>query len=201
MASPGRPRSGRSLRNEALRAGIAGNRHRSKATTTMMDQQNLEPVRPASADPAVALAEMLGQLPKPVADKAVAKTSVEELAQELGLKLGDQNELTIRRIKRGKNYSFVRANGTRIKHVGIIRRLNRMAMPPAYRDVRYAADPSSHLQAVGVDAAGRLQYRYHADWEKVREQRKAHRLGKLVAALPKTRRNVSMHLAGEEPTR
>jgi DNA topoisomerase I len=168
----------------------------------MMDQQNLEPVRPASADPAVALAEMLGQLPKPVVDKPViAKTSVEELAQELGLKLGDQNELTIRRIKRGKNYSFVRANGTRIKHVGIIRRLNRMAMPPAYRDVRYAADPNSHLQAVGIDAAGRLQYRYHADWEKVREQRKAHRLGKLVAALPKIRRNVSMHLAGQEPTR
>jgi DNA topoisomerase-1 len=168
----------------------------------MMDQQNLEPVRPASADPAVALAEMLGQLPKPVADKAVvAKTTVEELARELGLKLGDQNELTIRRIKRGKNYSFVRANGTRIKHVGTIRRLHRMAVPPAYRDVRYAADPSSHLQAVGIDAAGRLQYRYHADWEKVREQRKAHRLGKLVAALPKIRRNVSMHLAGEEPTR
>jgi len=95
----------------------------------------------------------------------------------------------------------VRANGTRIKHVGIIRRLNRMAMPPAYREVRYAADPSSHLQAVGIDAAGRLQYRYHADWEKVREQRKAHRLGKLVAALPKIRRNVSKHLAGQEPTR
>jgi DNA topoisomerase I len=168
----------------------------------MMDQQNLEPARPASADPAVALAEMLGQLPKPAAGKpVVVKTSVEDLAQELGLKLGDQNELTIRRVKRGKNYSFVRANGTRIKHVGIIRRLTRMAMPPAYREVRYAADPSSHLQAVGIDAAGRLQYRYHADWEKVREQRKAHRLGKLVAALPKIRRNVSMHLAGEEPTR
>jgi DNA topoisomerase I len=168
----------------------------------MTDQQNLEPVRPASADPAVALAEMLGQLPKSTAEKPlVVKTTVEELAQELGLKLGDQNELTIRRIKRGKNYSFVRANGTRIKHVGIIRRLNRMAMPPAYRDVRYAADPNSHLQAVGIDAAGRLQYRYHADWEKVREQRKAHRLGKLVAALPKIRRNVSKHLAGDEPTR
>jgi DNA topoisomerase I len=168
----------------------------------MMDQQNFEPPRPASADPAVALAEMLGQLPKPATEKPlVIKTSVEDLAQELGLKLGDQNELTIRRIRRGKNYSFVRANGTRIKHVGTIRRLNRMAVPPAYREVRYAADPSSHLQAVGVDAAGRLQYRYHADWEKVREQRKAHRLAKLVAALPKIRRNVSMHLAGEEPTR
>ena len=61
-----------------------------------------------------------------------------------------------------------------------------MAVPPAYRDVRYSADPSSHLQAVGIDAAGRLQYRYHVDWEKVREQRKAHRLARLVAALPKS---------------
>ncbi|HWZ39321.1 MAG TPA: DNA topoisomerase IB [Bradyrhizobium sp.] len=167
----------------------------------MMDQQNLEPAGPASADPAVALAEMLGQLPKPAAEKSTPKTSVEELAQELGLKLGDQNELTIRRIRRGKGYSFIRANGTQIRHAGTIRRLHRMAVPPAYREVRYSPDPSSHLQAVGVDAAGRLQYRYHADWEKVREQRKAHRLAKLVAALPKIRRNVSMHLAGEEATR
>jgi DNA topoisomerase-1 len=174
----------------------------------MTDQQNFEAQRPASADPAVALAEMLGQLPPPQAPAQVEppkpappKTTVEELAEELGLKLGDQNDLTIRRIKRGKAYSFIRANGTRIKHVGTIRRLNRMAVPPAYRDVRYAADPDSHLQAVGIDAAGRLQYRYHADWEKVREQRKAHRLGKLVAALPKIRRKVNMHLAGEEPTR
>src|SRR6185437_8750990 len=82
-----------------------------------------------------------------------------------------------------------------------IRRLHAMAVPPAYAEVRYSPDPNSHLQAVGRDAAGRLQYRYHADWEKVREQRKAHRLAKLVAALPKIRRNVSMHLAGEEPTR
>jgi DNA topoisomerase-1 len=170
----------------------------------MTDQQNYEAARPASADPAVALAEMLGQLPNLSVEKpapAVLKTSVEELAQELGLKLGDQNELTIRRIKRGKGYQFIRANGTQIRHAGTIRRLHRMAVPPAYRDVRYSPDPNSHLQAVGIDAAGRLQYRYHADWEKVREQRKAHRLAKLVAALPKIRRNVSAHLGGEEPTR
>ena len=76
-----------------------------------------------------------------------------------------------------------------------------MAVPPAYDEVRYAPDPNSHLQAVGRDAAGRLQYRYHSDWEKVREQRKAHRLARLVAALPKIRRNVSAHLSGDEPTR
>src|ERR1700740_3684381 len=167
----------------------------------MMDQQNLEPARPVSADPSLPLAEALGQLPQAPVAKPPPGASVEALVGELGLKLGDQNELTIRRIKRGKSYSFVRANGTAIRHAGTIRRLHRMAMPPAYREVRYSPDPNSHLQAVGVDAAGRLQYRYHADWEKVREQRKAHRLARLVAALPKIRRNVAKHLAGDEPTR
>ncbi|MEA2882292.1 MAG: topoisomerase [Bradyrhizobium sp.] len=154
----------------------------------MMDQQNFEAPRPASADSS------------PVAPQN-PPTSVESLAQELGLKLGDQNELTIRRIKRGKGYSFVRADGKAIRHPGIIKRLNSMAVPPAYEEVRYSPDPNSHLQAIGRDAAGRLQYRYHADWEKVREQRKAHRLARLVGALPKIRRNVSAHLSGDEPTR
>ncbi len=169
----------------------------------MMDQQNFEAARPASADPSLALAKALGQWPKKPAEKPnhAAKHSVEELAQELGLKLGDQNKLTIRRIKRGKRYSFVRANGSHVRDARTIRRLHAMAVPPAYVEVRYSPDPTSHLQAVGRDAAGRLQYRYHADWEKVREHRKAHRLAKLVAALPKIRRNVSAQLAGEEPTR
>jgi DNA topoisomerase-1 len=192
----------------------------------MMDQQNFEAARPASADPdAVALAKALGQWPKAppaikspaikapparkakpssVADRLAAKAaapSVESLAEEHGLKLGDQNELTIRRIRRGKSYSFVRANGRPIRHTGTIKRLHSMAVPPAYAEVRYSPDPSSHLQAVGRDAAGRLQYRYHSDWEKVREHRKAHRLARLVAALPKIRRNVSMHLSGDAPTR
>src|ERR1700689_1777642 len=169
----------------------------------MTDEQNLEAVRPDSADPAVALAEALGQLPKTPAAKPnlTGKTSVEALASELGLKLGDQNELTIRPTKRGKSYSFVRANGTAIRHTGTIKRLHSMAVPPAYAEVRYSPDPNSHLQAVGRDAAGRLQYRYHADWEKVREHRKAHRLGRLGAARPKIRRHVSMHLVGGGPTR
>jgi DNA topoisomerase-1 len=169
----------------------------------MMDQQNFSASRPRAADPEMALAVALGQWPKPQSTKPKLNgaVSVESLAKELGLRLGDQNQLTIRRIKRGKGYSFVRANGSHIRDARTIRRLHAMAVPPAYRQVRYSPDPASHLQAVGVDAAGRLQYRYHADWEKVREQRKAHRLAKLVAALPKIRRNVSAILSGEEPTR
>jgi DNA topoisomerase-1 len=176
----------------------------------MTDQQNFEALPPGVADPEVALAKALGQWPKPDRSKpaggavraaALHAPSVETLASELGLKLGEPNQLTIRRVRRGKNYSFVRANGSHIRDPKTIRRLHAMAVPPAYADVRYSPDPNSHLQAVGRDAAGRLQYRYHADWEKVREHRKAHRLAKLVAALPKIRRNVSMHLAGEEPSR
>lgn len=154
----------------------------------MMDQHNFAPAVPSDDDSIVVVAHAPGN-------------SVESLASELGLKLGDQHDLTIRRIKRGKSYSFIRANGTAIKHAGTIKRLNAMAVPPAYEDVRYATDPTSHLQAVGRDAAGRLQYRYHLDWEKVREQRKAHRLTRLVGALPKIRRSVSQHLSGDAPTR
>jgi len=168
----------------------------------MMDQHNFERAKTVPDDPAAALAEALGQGPKtPPKAKLNSKSSVEELAEEVGLTLGDQNELTIRRIKRGKGYSFVGADGKAIRDRGVIKRLNSLAVPPAYEDVRYSPDPNSHLQAVGRDAAGRLQYRYHSDWEKVREQRKAHRLARLVAALPKIRRNVSLHLSGEEPTR
>ena len=74
-------------------------------------------------------------------------------------------------------------------------------MPPAYEEVLYAADPRAHIQAIGRDAAGRLQYRYHADWEKVREQRKARRLQRLVEAMPRIRRAVNKHLGAAEPTR
>ncbi len=127
--------------------------------------------------------------------------SVGVLARKHGLKLADQSELTIRRVKRGKSYSFIRQNGKAVRDTSVVARLNSLAVPPAYDEVRYAADPAAHLQAVGRDAAGRLQYRYHADWERVRETRKARRLAKLVEALPKIRRSIAQHLAGETPSR
>src|SRR5262245_1637566 len=136
-----------------------------------MDQLNYETKRSGKADPEVALAKALGQWPPPSprdrtrrkSDPAKieltrsagpsAPISVEAHARELGLKLGEQNELTIRRIKRGKGYAFVRANGAHIRDAKTIRRLHAMAVPPAYREVRYSPDPNSHLQAVGRDAA------------------------------------------------
>lgn len=128
-------------------------------------------------------------------------SSVRRLAKKLGLKLGDQTAFDIRRVRRGKGYSFIRANGKTVRDAASIKRFNAMAVPPAYAEVRYASDPASHLQAVGRDAAGRLQYRYHPDWEKVRETRKARRLARLIEVLPTIRRSVARHLGGDAPTR
>ncbi|MCC6887055.1 MAG: DNA topoisomerase IB [Hyphomicrobiales bacterium] len=109
--------------------------------------------------------------------------------------------LTIRRVRQGRGWRYIDASGRTIRDAAVVRRLTRLAMPPAYDSVLYAEDPAAHLQAVGRDAAGRLQYRYHPDWEKVREQRKAHRLAKLAQSLPRIHKAIGRHLGEELPTR
>jgi DNA topoisomerase-1 len=110
-------------------------------------------------------------------------------------------DLVIRRRRNGKGFTYLGPGGRALRDSATLRRLKSLAVPPAYEDVLYADDPRAHLQAVGRDAAGRLQYRYHPEWEKVRERRKAKRLVALVEALPRIRRCVSKHLATGEPTR
>jgi DNA topoisomerase-1 len=119
----------------------------------------------------------------------------------LGLRYVSTDELTIRRKRVGTKFTFVSASGRTVRDASTRARLKRLAVPPAYEEVLYAADPRAHIQAIGRDAAGRLQYRYHPDWEKVRERRKARRLRRLVEALPRIRRAVNKHLGSAEPGR
>ncbi|HKA70963.1 MAG TPA: DNA topoisomerase IB [Xanthobacteraceae bacterium] len=139
--------------------------------------------------------------PAPSAPQRRRVSSTATLARRLGLRLVSAGALTIRRRRRGRGFSYYTEDGRLIRDRAQVRRLNALAVPPAYEDVLCAEDPSAHLQAIGRDAAGRLQYRYHPEWEKVREARKAHRLAQLVEALPRIRRSVAQHLAGQEPTR
>ena len=118
-----------------------------------------------------------------------------------GLRYIATDELTIRRRRKGDGFTFLSANGRTIRDAVTRARLKRLAVPPAYEDVLYAADPRAHIQATGRDAAGRLQYRYHPEWEQVRERRKARRLQRLVEALPRIRRAINKHLGPAEPTR
>lgn len=130
-----------------------------------------------------------------------APTSAIKLAKRLGLKYAAADTLTLRRIRKGTGFSYLDENGKPIRDLSTLTRLKSLAVPPAYEDVLYAVDANAHLQAVGRDAAGRLQYRYHPEWQKVREMRKAARLARFAEALPRIRRSVGQHLGGDEPTR
>jgi len=134
------------------------------------------------------------------AQKLSSQLAARALAR-LGLRYVSTDELTIRRKRIGDRFTFVSARGRTVRDEITRARLKRLAVPPAYEEVLYASDPRAHIQAIGRDAAGRLQYRYHAEWEKVREQRKARRLRRLVEALPRIRRAVNKHLGLAEPTR
>ncbi|WP_197062805.1 DNA topoisomerase IB [Bosea sp. UNC402CLCol] len=108
------------------------------------------------------------------------------------------DELVIRRVRRGRFFSYRDANDNRITDEEILARIRSLAIPPAYEDVRIADDPAAHLQAIGRDEAGRIQHRYHPDWEKVRERRKLKRLACLIAALPKLRARIAKDLRSRQ---
>jgi DNA topoisomerase-1 len=118
-----------------------------------------------------------------------------------GLRRVKTDQLRLQRRRRGAGFVYLDAEGKPLRDAGTIRRLKSLAVPPAYEDVRYAEDPRAHIQAIGRDAAGRLQYRYHPDWEKVREKVKARHLIDLIKALPRIRRRISQQLATLQPTR
>lgn len=122
-------------------------------------------------------------------------------ARRLGLHYVKRESLNIERRRHGDGFAYYDAKENHIENAGAVVRLNALAVPPAYESVRYASDPRAHLQAVGRDAAGRLQYRYHAEWEQVRESEKSARLSELVAVLPNIRRAVTTQLSGKEPTK
>jgi len=148
------------------------------------------------------LAESIaGGEPGAVAPPRKRGSSLAALANRLGIRLVGSDALAIRRHRRGKGFAYLAADGRPIRDPSVVRRLRSLAVPPAYHGVLYAEDPRAHLQAVGRDAAGRLQYRYHPEWEKVREARKARRLTRLVEALPRIRRSVARYLAAREPSR
>ena len=82
-----------------------------------------------------------------------------------------------------------------------IARLRKLAVPPAYRDVWICADPKGHLQALGRDARGRLQYRYHPDWRLVRDEAKFTKMLLFGRKLPELRARVAEDLASRGLTR
>jgi len=98
------------------------------------------------------------------------------------------------RRRHGRYWQYFDEKGERVTDRGTIERLNAIGLPPAYADAWFCKDPNGHLQATGIDARGRKQYRYHPDYRSRRDKKKYSGTLEFGAALPKLRRKVEQDL-------
>lgn len=105
-----------------------------------------------------------------------------------------------RRPVRG-GWGYWDADGNRITDRDEIDRLNAIALPPAYTDAWYCPHPNGHLQATGIDARGRKQYRYHPEFRAAQEAAKYDRCAGFGHALPRLRAKIETDLRKRALTR
>jgi DNA topoisomerase IB len=94
------------------------------------------------------------------------------------------------RVRRGRGFSYLDVHGRRLTDPETLLRIKELAIPPAWEAVWICPDPLGHLQATGVDAAGRKQYHYHPRWRELRDREKFDRMIDFAHALPGLRRQV-----------
>jgi DNA topoisomerase-1 len=94
-------------------------------------------------------------------------------------------------------FRYVDARGDRITDEERLERINSLVIPPAWKEVWISPNPAAKVQATGVDAAGRKQYIYHADFRAQREQEKFDRLIRFAERLPGLRAAMSEHMDNE----
>ncbi len=104
------------------------------------------------------------------------------------------------RVKRGANFRYRDVKGQWLTDADEISRVRRLAIPPAYTGVWICPLHNGHLQATGMDARGRKQYRYHADWRVLKDETKFERLEAFGRALPKIRARVARDLKADGST-
>ncbi|HJQ74886.1 MAG TPA: hypothetical protein VJ814_08370 [Gaiellaceae bacterium] len=99
--------------------------------------------------------------------------------------------------KKGR-FRYLDAAGRRVTDPGKVERIERLAIPPAWRDVRIAPTARAKLQATGYDKAGRKQYLYHPDFRAAQEQAKYEKLIRFGERLPDLRAAMTEHMDCEE---
>jgi DNA topoisomerase-1 len=113
-------------------------------------------------------------------------------AKRAVLRHSSDTEPGIARKRMDRYWAYFDARGKRITDREEIDRLNAIALPPAYEKAWFCTDPNGHLQATGVDARGRKQYRYHPDYRKKRDSAKYEGLLEFGKSLPRLRRRVEL---------
>jgi DNA topoisomerase IB len=98
------------------------------------------------------------------------------------------------RRRSGKGFRYLGTTGEPLKDKAAIQRIRALVIPPAWQDVWISPDPRGHIQAVGVDAAGRRQYRYHDEWRIARDRAKFDHMVEVAERLPELRDRLCTHL-------
>ena len=104
------------------------------------------------------------------------------------LRRADCSTPGITRRRRGRGFEYLDAAGRRVETPETLERIRALAIPPAWAEVWICPDPNGHLQAIGTDAAGRRQYRYHERWRQRRDQQKFDEMLAFARALPRLRK-------------
>src|SRR3954452_24533868 len=111
------------------------------------------------------------------------------------LRRGNPNGPGLHRIRQGNGVRYVDAGGNRVTDEATLARIEALVIPPAWEDVWICPTSTGHIQATGVDAAGRRQYRYHDHWRLTRDLAKHERILDFAAQLPRLRDRVCTDLS------
>lgn len=117
------------------------------------------------------------------------------------LRRADCTKPGISRRRRGASFSYTWHDGTRVTEPDVIDRITGLVLPPAWTDVWICPWPNGHIQAIGTDAAGRRQYRYHDEWRIARDREKHARVLTFAERLPAARDAVRADLSESKMTR
>ncbi len=107
----------------------------------------------------------------------------------------DCAEPGIRRIRRGRGFAYLDTAGDPITDQDELARVRALGIPPAWRDVWICALTNGHIQATGIDDAGRKQYLYHPSWREARDREKFARMEHFARSLPRLRAQAETDLA------
>ena len=117
-----------------------------------------------------------------------------ESAAEAGLRYVRCGGPCIARVRQGRGFRYFDASGKPLRDPKQLARIRSLVIPPAWTKVAICPSPNGHLQAVGIDARGRKQYRYHPRYRAIRDQAKFSRMIAFGAVLAIIRRRVEEDL-------
>ncbi len=130
-----------------------------------------------------------------ITDDAADLADPEAAAKAAHLRYVTDRQPGISRKRAADGFIYIHPDGSEVRDETVLGRIRKLAIPPAYEDVWVCRMAHGHLQAVGRDARGRKQYRYHPRWRLVRDEAKFGKMLEFGKALPEIRRRVGKDLA------